>query len=549
MTRALVLAAILAGCAARPAPRAPTPPPLAADAYAHYLAGKLAAARENWPAAATALAAAAQAAPDQAMIAVELARAQHKAQPAAPAARDTLARARVRWPRHAQVWLASGEVLARSARAEAVQMYRRAIALEPRDERAYLGLARLEAPAAALATLRQLIRVVPDSVDGHYRLGQRLAVLRDLPGATAEMRAVLERDPDHIDARLDLARLLRWQGALPEAIAQTRGAFDRSGQALDIAEELFWVLCEADDLTGALDLLSLLDDARSDPDALAGVVRLHRGLGRLDDARTIAARLARVDSAAGALALAEIELAAGDPAAAAQRALAIDAASDQLVAARLVAATGFLAAGQPQRALDALAEIREAHPTHVELALAAALAQVDLGRAADAQRTLAPFGERAAAQLARARLAERAGDLPRALALAEAALRSEPDLVAALNLAGYLLADANQRLPAAGHYLARARELAPGDPAVLDSWGWLLHRRGAARDAVSVLERATRIAPREPEIAIHLALAQLAAGAPRATVAATLDRAAALQPPAPVARKLAAARAQLAGHR
>ncbi|MBV9620939.1 MAG: hypothetical protein JO341_07935, partial [Gammaproteobacteria bacterium] len=91
------------------------------------------------------------------------------------------------------------------------------------------------------------------------------------------------------------------------------------------------------------------------------------------------------------------------------------------------------------------------------------------------------------AQLARARLADRAGDRAGALAILEPLIRARPDLVGALNLAGYLLADAGQRLDDAERYLRHARELSPGDPAILDSWGWLLLRRGRARDAVRAL--------------------------------------------------------------
>src|SRR5437899_856358 len=85
-------------------------------------------------------------------------------------------------------------------------------AAAPDDERAYLGLAKLQTPDAAEATLRILIAHVPASVDGHYRLAVRLAMRGELASSTRELRAVLERDPDHIDARLDLARALRRQG-------------------------------------------------------------------------------------------------------------------------------------------------------------------------------------------------------------------------------------------------------------------------------------------------------------------------------------------------
>src|SRR5678816_3942516 len=84
-----------------------------------------------------ALAAAAAAAPDQPMIAVELARLQMKAKRTGDAI-ATLARARARWPDHPQVWLASGDLLAASDPGEAGRAYLRAIRLAPDDERAYL---------------------------------------------------------------------------------------------------------------------------------------------------------------------------------------------------------------------------------------------------------------------------------------------------------------------------------------------------------------------------------------------------------------------------
>jgi tetratricopeptide (TPR) repeat protein len=448
--------------------------------------------------------------------------------------------------------LASGDLLAAGDPAEAGRAYLRAIQLAPDDERAYLGLARLQRAEAAETTLRILIAHVPASVDGHYRLAVRLAMRGELASSTRELRAVLERDPDHIDARLDLARALRRQGHLDQAIAETRSAFDRSGQALDIAEELFDLLCEADDRAGAIDLLTLLDDDHSDADALGVLARLDRGLGRLTEARAIARRIAAIDRDAGAIALAQIEIAAGNRAAA-QGALATVDTDGKLAAdARRLTAEAALAADDPAAALAVLAGPDAAAPggDALDTALVAAFALADLGRVAEARARLAPFGagpdaaDRDAAQLARARLADRAGDGPGALAILEPLIRARPDLVAALNLAGYLLADAGKRLDDAEHYLRHARELAPGDPAILDSWGWLLLRRGDRRGAVTALDRAARFAPLEPEILVHLAAAWAADGSPR-TAAGALDRAAALAPNRAVRRRIAAIRQTL----
>lgn len=540
VSTAFVLVLALVAC------RTPTPvkplPPMSHSAYAYYLDGKLAAHREEWPAAVESLALAAKAAPDQPMIAVELARAQAKAKRIV-AARETLAVARKKWPDHPQVWLVSGDLLGKEAASEAIRAYRRAIELSPDEEHAYLGLAKLESDEHAEATLRRLVAKVPTSVEGHYRLALRFSKRGEMGAAIASLRSVLERDPDHIDARIDLARALRRSGNMVQAIEQTRSAFDRSGQALDIAEELYWLLCEADDRTAAIDLLTLLDDDRSDADALAAVARLERGLGRLGQARAIALRISTVDADAAAIVEAELDLHIDRPAAI-KRLLAIAPESPRFAEARRIAAEALLASGDPKAAAAAIAPARESNRNDLDLALVAARARADSGDRAGARAMLARLGDSVGQKLTRARLEDHLRDLTAALAILEPLLRTNPDSVTALNLAGYLLADANQRLPDAERWLRHARELSPGDPAILDSWGWLLFRKGDVRGAIRMLDRAHRFAPNEPEIMLHLATAWAADRAPQ-TAATLLDRASALHPPAPLQRRIDALRATL----
>lgn len=507
---------LLAACAAKPAPPVK---PLPRAAYAHYLDAKLAGYGKDYATEATALKAALAAAPDQAMIAVELGRAQAKANDAA-GAKATLADARAKWPHVAQVWLASGEVTGDP------DMYRKAIELSPDDEHAYLGLAKIELsrkrPDVAEATLRVLIAHVPGTIDGHFQLAHLVTGAEQVH----ELRATIEHNPDHIDARLELARTLRKQGHLDEAIAQTRSAFDRAAQPLDIAEELFWLLCEADDRTAAIDLLTLLDDDRSEVDALAVVARLDRTLGRIPEARAVAARMAQTDTEAGAVALARAELADRNFAKA-------RAAIAKLPKAVELRAQIELDAGEPAKVLAIIGDA----PKDPELRVLSAFALADLGKKTEA-RALVPDG------FARARLEDRIGDAPAAIAACEAVLAKTPNDAGALNYAGFLLADRGERLDVAEGYLRKARELSPGDPAVLDSWGWLLLKRGKLDQARKFLERAARYSPREPEIAFHLASAYAAAKAPR-EAREQLDRAVKLGPSPAVKARIDALRVTL----
>lgn len=71
------------------------------------------------------------------------------------------------------------------------------------------------------------------------------------------------------------------------------------------------------------------------------------------------------------------------------------------------------------------------------------------------------------------------------------------------NALGYSLADRNQRLPEALKLITRALEIAPQDPFILDSMGWVKFRLGDRVAAVDYLSKAYAKRP-ETDIAAHL---------------------------------------------
>ena len=79
----------------------------------------------------------------------------------------------------------------------------------------------------------------------------------------------------------------------------------------------------------------------------------------------------------------------------------------------------------------------------------------------------------------------------------------KPQQAQAYNALGYSLADRNQRLPEARQLIAKAVELAPGDPFLLDSLGWVEYRLGSSEQALRWLRQAYRARP-DAEIAAHL---------------------------------------------
>ncbi|MEO1766966.1 tetratricopeptide repeat protein [Thiobacter aerophilum] len=89
----------------------------------------------------------------------------------------------------------------------------------------------------------------------------------------------------------------------------------------------------------------------------------------------------------------------------------------------------------------------------------------------------------------------------------EASLRKliqlKPDHAHAYNALGYTFADRGIRLEEARQLLETALKLAPDDPFILDSMGWLAYRLKDYPKSIEYLRRAAALRP-DPEIAAHL---------------------------------------------
>jgi len=79
----------------------------------------------------------------------------------------------------------------------------------------------------------------------------------------------------------------------------------------------------------------------------------------------------------------------------------------------------------------------------------------------------------------------------------------QPGHAHAYNALGYSLADRNERLPEALELIEKALQLAPDDPFIVDSMGWVQFRMGKHRQALEFLRKAYNARP-DPEIAAHL---------------------------------------------
>ena len=102
-----------------------------------------------------------------------------------------------------------------------------------------------------------------------------------------------------------------------------------------------------------------------------------------------------------------------------------------------------------------------------------------------------------------AMLAEKARQYDRMESALRKVIKLAPDSQHAYNALGYSLADRNVRLQEAHDLIKKALELAPEDPFIMDSMGWVEFRLGRLEKAEELLRRAYTIRP-DPEIAAHL---------------------------------------------
>lgn len=245
-----------------------------------------------------------------------------------------------------------------------------------------------------------------------------------------------------------------------------------------------------------------------DSAALTRVAGLLMGVGSFDDAGHALNKALGNNSAylPAQLALVELDMRSGRLAAAEKRAVDLRAAHPGNPAVTRLLGTVYLAQKKPAAALAEFKAVWEKEPSGANtLALFQAYQAAGDGKAAiDLMRSwLSQNPKDTAAEAALAEAYLRNGQLPQARAAYEGYLKKRPKDVGALNN----LANILHRLddPQALAYAQQAYALAPADPNVGDTLGWILVRKGQAQQALPYLRDASLRAAQNPEISYHLA--------------------------------------------
>jgi Flp pilus assembly protein TadD len=119
------------------------------------------------------------------------------------------------------------------------------------------------------------------------------------------------------------------------------------------------------------------------------------------------------------------------------------------------------------------------------------------------EQALAKFPADTDLQSEMAMLCEKLGRFDQMESLLRGIMKVKPTDPHAFNALGYSLADRKIRLDEARELILKAVQLAPRDPFIQDSLGWLEYRAGNSAEAIRILEAAFKARP-DAEIAAHL---------------------------------------------
>ncbi|MFA4968365.1 MAG: tetratricopeptide repeat protein [Sulfuritalea sp.] len=183
------------------------------------------------------------------------------------------------------------------------------------------------------------------------------------------------------------------------------------------------------------------------------------------------------------------------------------AAGEHALPAKVRAAQVLLRQNKLDEARARLAAARANAPGESRLVVAEAQLLRDAGRHAEAYAFLASMLEAQPDQpeilYETALTAEKLGYVDVLERHLRRLIEIKPDSAQAYNALGYSLADRNLRLDEAAQLIDKALSLAPDDPFILDSKGWVLFRQGKPAEGLDALQKAYAQKP-DAEIAAHI---------------------------------------------
>jgi tetratricopeptide (TPR) repeat protein len=387
--------------------------------------------------------------------------------------------------------------------AKAAEAYEQALKLDPQNLNALENLGNYYSildPQKALVYYHKYLDIQPGEAEVYFQIGQLEQKLGNLKESQKAYEKSVELEPHQLASHLALAELFELQKSTPQAVEHYRAAIELQPHNVMIFVRLGHLFYESKDWDAAYsefqNARSLAPDDASIAYWLARTCEERKQWGE-------AARYARQayertkDNQFLPLAAYYLTLDRKIPEAIAwlEKARKIDPNNANVL---LFLGMDYLEINKVKKAKEVLVHGVAKHPNDPQLRFHLAVAEDRLGNTTEAEQQF------------------------------QAVLNVDPKNTAALNYLGYSWAERGVRLGEAEKLLRQAVALEPNNGAFLDSLGWTRHKQGDRREAIALLEQASKISP-EALIFEHLGDAYVADGN-YARAAETYAKAAALDP-------------------
>ena len=352
-----------------------------------------------------------------------------------------------------------------------------------------------------------------------YQLARAYLQNDNAPQATASLNQAVELNRDYAEAILLLGEVnLRNGNAQPvvASMASLRKRRPDLVQAQIILAQAYHSLGRLDDATAIFNERIKVSPQDAQPYLLLGLVL--RQQNKIDEARNAfedAQRLTPDDLLVVAQ-LIDLDIQTRDFDAALQRVNEQMRKTPESPGAHFLAGRVYAAQGQSDRAEAALRKTLELDPkfsSAYDLLLSIFIATNQLPQAVtllESGLSRNPGNTRALMVLGQTY--ERMKDFAKARDTYEKVLSIKADSPSALNNLAYLYAERFDQLDKAYDLAQKARTLEPANPAIADTFGWILYKKRDYQQALTTLQESAHKLPKNPEIQFHLGMASYMMG-------------------------------------
>lgn len=327
----------------------------------------------------------------------------------------------------------------------------------------------------ALALARQGLKQKPDDIGLLSQESRLLLGMNRTEEAHSKIKRLLELEPNNQRLRLQYAKSLAATN-LPAAQQQLAVLLNEAPEDSDLNLAMALVLLEQNKLAEAEPLFVKISQSRHAGSAQYYLGRIYNQQG--DYPRAITALKAVPPGPDYLPAQGQLILALQKSGRSEEALQQLDSAGSQLPPQAqpniaLMKANLLADLGRANQAITLLSQALSANPSSADLLYGRALIYSRMDNEAAAEVDL------------------------------RAILASNPNHPATLNALGYGMSKNPARLAEAQGYVEQALKLAPDDPSILDSLGWIYLQQGKIADALKLLKQAYTRLP-DPEIGAHL---------------------------------------------